>query len=261
MSVRPPVPAYLDRLIDALRRGEGTRWIHLGHWDAAPRPDEAAARGAFARAQARLDEVLLGMAELRDGQRVLDVGCGFGASLEAINRGFSGMRLHGVNVDPRQLELCRSIAPRGANRIAWHETDACRLPFADASFERVLCIEAMFHFSSRRAFFAEAARVLAPGGIAVASDIVLDEPDPAVAEGFGPWPEARADHRALAAAAGLRCDAVIDATRNTAPSHRYTTPSASPAQADAPVRAALALRRLHEDGRLRYLYLRFSRPA
>lgn len=261
MSVPAAVPAYFDRMIDALRRGEGTRWVHLGHWDAPPRPEEATARGAFARAQARLDEVLLGMADLRDGQRVLDVGCGFGASLDAVNRAFSGMRLAGVNIDPRQLELCRTLEARRGNRIEWHEADACRLPFADASFDRLLCIEAMFHFASRRAFFAEAARVLAPGGVMVASDILLQQHDPAVAEGFAPWPEADANHGALAAAAGLHCDIVFDATRNTLPSHRYTTPSAGAPHADAPVRAALALRRLHEDGRLRYLYLRFSRPS
>lgn len=259
MSLRAGVPAYFDRLIDGLRRGQGTRWVHLGHWDAPPAPAESEARGAFARAQARLDEVLLGMADLRDGQRVLDVGCGFGASLEAVDRGFSGMRLAGVNIDPRQLELCRTLAPRAGNRMEWHEADACRLPFADASFDRVLCIEAMFHFASRRAFFAEAARVLAPGGVLVASDILLPQVDPLIAEGFGPWPEGDADHRALAAAAGLHCDVVFDATRHTLPSHRYTTPSAEVPSADAPVRAALALRRLHEAGRLRYVYLRFSR--
>jgi len=47
----------------------------------------------------------------------------------------------------------------------------CRLPFPDASFNHVLCVEAMFHFASRRTFFAEAARVLKPGGAMVASDI------------------------------------------------------------------------------------------
>jgi len=256
MSVPGALPAYFDRLIEGLRRGEGGRWVHLGHWDASPQ----AGPGEFARAQARMDEVLLGMAALRDGLRVLDVGCGFGASLDAINRRFSGMRLAGVNLDPRQLELCRALEARDGNRFEWHEADACRLPFPEASFERVLCIEAMFHFASRRAFFAEAARVLAPGGVMVATDILLHGETAVVREGFGPWPENDADHHALAAAAGLRCDALVDATRNTLPSHRYTTPSAPPAQPDAPVRAALALRRLHEQGRLRYLYLRCTKP-
>jgi SAM-dependent methyltransferase len=271
LSVQPRVPAYFDRLIAGLRRGEGGRWVHLGHWDTPP----SAQPGDFARAQARLDEVLLGMAELRDGQAILDVGCGFGATVDAVNRRYSGMRIAGVNVDARQLALCRSIEPCNGNVLDWREADACRLPFADESFERVMCIEAMFHFASRRAFFAEAARVLAPGGLLVATDILLrasargaldasGEPvAAAIVPGFGPWPDlwgADADHRRLAADAGLRCDAAVDATDNTRPSHRYTTPKAPPARPDAPVRAALALRWLHERGHLQYLYLRFRKP-
>lgn len=259
MSVAAAVPPYFDRLIEGLRRGEGGRWVHLGHWDGAP----ADAPGEFARAQARLDAVLLRMAELRDGQRVLDAGCGFGATLEAVNRAHAGMQLTGVNIDARQLALCRGLEARHGNRLAWREADACALPFAEASFERVLCVEAMFHFASRRAFFAEAARVLVPGGLLVASDIVLRDASgvQALREGFGPWPEATADHRALAAAAGLVCDAWVDATAHTLPSHRYTTPSSPPARPDAMVRAALALRALHEGGRLQYLYLRCRKPA
>jgi SAM-dependent methyltransferase len=262
LSLAHRVPPYFDRLIESVRQGAAGRWVHLGHWDAPP---AGPGRDEFERAQQRLDERLLGMARLADGQRVLDVGCGFGASLDAINRACTGMRLTGVNVDPRQLELCRTLQARRGNAFDWREADACRLPFADASFERVLCIEAMFHFASRHAFFAQAARVLAPGGILVASDILLLAPGPAdaaaVREGFGPWPEDQADHRQLAADVGLHCDTLIDATPNTMPSHRYTTPSAPVAHPDAPVRAALALRRLHEQGRLRYLYLRCAKPA
>ena len=259
MTARPAVPAYFDRLIESLRRGEGGRWVHLGHWDRAP----AEAPGEFARAQARLDAALLGMAALADGQRVLDVGCGFGATLDAVNRAHARMRLVGVNIDPRQLELCRALAPRAGNVLEWREADAGALPFDEASVDRILCVEAMFHFASRASFFAEAARVLAPGGILVASDIVLevDTVPPEILAGFGPWPEAFADHRSLAAGAGLDCEAMIDATAQTLPSHRYTTPSTPPARPDAMVSAALALRRLHERGGLRYLYLRLRKPA
>jgi MPBQ/MSBQ methyltransferase len=265
-------PAYFDPLLVAFRRGQAGRWVHLGHWDSPQVADSE--RAAFGRAQARLDDILLEMADLHPRQSVLDVGCGLGATLETINRRVGGMSLTGLNIDARQLELCRGIEAANGNRFSWQEGDACALPFADASFDRLLCIEAMFHFASRRAFFAEAARVLRPGGVLVATDIVVSptarEMQTSVAAtidaGFGPWPDlwgSDADHRALGAAAGLHCSEWRDATANTLPSHRFTTPAQRMRHesGDIVAKAALMLEWLHVHGHLQYLYLRFDKAA
>jgi SAM-dependent methyltransferase len=49
--------------------------------------------------------------------------------------------------------------------------DATRLPFAAASFDGVISVEAAFHFASRARFFAETFHVLRPGGVLSMSDI------------------------------------------------------------------------------------------
>ncbi|MFI5455218.1 MAG: methyltransferase domain-containing protein [Isosphaerales bacterium] len=270
------VPAYFDFLIDGFERGLVGRSVHLGHWD-QPSGGVTSGPDEFARAQDRLDEVLLGMADFQDGQSVLDVGCGFGGSLQKVDRRFRNVRLVGVNIDPRQLAICRQLGPREGNVFEWIEADACDLPFADATFDRVLCIEAMFHFASRRVFFREAARVLRPGGVLVISDLDLDRSatradlpgfciEAMLRDGYGPWPEPwgeEVDGRALGGAAGLTCTRFLDATAQTRPSHRFTVPAHLGDGRDPgepTLRAALMLKWLHEHGHLRCVYMRFDKP-
>ena len=279
------VPAYFDYLIEARRGGLVDRCVHLGYWDAAG-PDGTAPLDAwraqeFALAQYRLDEKVLALAELRPGLEVLDAGCGFGGTLDAINARQVRMGLCGFNVDLRQLALCGDLRAAEGNRFTWVLGDACALPFADGAFDRVLCVEAMFHFPSRRRFFAEAARVLRPGGSLVGTDIVvspgaraLDQASfpirATLDEGYGPWPDfwgTEADHVRLAAEAGLQCVACEDIGVQVRPSHRFTTPAdaslqeaLAASQPNPALRAALMLKWLHEEGHLGYPLFRFDKP-
>lgn len=269
------VPAYFDHLLEAFSRGDVGRAVHLGFWETSPSwiAGGEPPPGDFARAQRRLDERVVSLAALADGQRVLDVGCGLGATLERIARLHRGMELAGLNVDLRQLAACRDLDPGPGNRISWVGADAVQLPFPAASWDRVLCVEAMFHFPSRRRFYEEAARVLAPGGVMVVTDIVTS-PGPgadaspllaALVEGYGPWPDAMgrdSDHAVLARDAGLEILQALDVTEGTRPSHRFTAPACALDEApDTGSRAAVALRLLHDAGGLRYPLLAFRKPA
>lgn len=274
----PRVPPYFDFLIDRFRQGVVSRFVHLGHWDASPPSDadEPLRVEDVERAVERLTEVLVDMADMRDGQCVLDIGCGFGGTVQHINQRFSDLWLTGVNIDPRQLDICRQLAPLRQNHLRWVGADACHLPFPDHSFDRILCIEAMFHFASRRLFFHEVARVLRPGGALVASDIALTESarqvevprfciEAPLRDGYGPWPDFwgdDADYRELGSAAGLRCSAFVDATRQTRPTHRFMVPpnaDVRPDPGDPLLRAAMMLKWLHDRDHLQYLYMRFDK--
>jgi MPBQ/MSBQ methyltransferase len=274
------VPPYFDFLIERFHHGVASRFVHVGHWDHPPPPVVEGAPNVedIEPAVERLTQVLVDMADVRDGQHVLDVGCGFGGTLQHVNQRCADMALVGVNVDPRQLAICRQLAPLHHNDLRWVGADACQLPFRDRSFDRILCIEAMFHFSSRRAFFREVARVLRPGGAFVASDIVLTESATRVAvprfcleaplrDGYGPWPDfwgEDADHRELGRAAGLRCTSLLDATPQTRPTHRFLVPADAEVRGDPGdplIRAAMMLKWLHEQDHLQYLYMRFDKPT
>lgn len=167
---------YFDLLINERQDGgeAGQLWdrqVHWGYWE-NPR-DALNTRADYVAAMAQMNGVLFEAGKVADGQRLLDVGCGFGGTIQEINAEHSNMDLTGLNIDPRQLAAAEAqTTAANGNHIAWVEGDACELPFEDNSFDCILAVECIFHFPSRQRFLAEAARVLKPGGYLAVSDFV-----------------------------------------------------------------------------------------
>ena len=66
--------------------------------------------------------------------------------------------------DLNQAMIDRAIAVGTARPVTWQMADAMSLPFANASFDVVLCQFGVMFFPDKPAAFAEMARVLSPGG-------------------------------------------------------------------------------------------------
>jgi ubiquinone/menaquinone biosynthesis C-methylase UbiE len=97
----------------------------------------------------------------------LEVGCGTGYWLAVAREARlkpspceSALILAGV--DPSVLMLNRArVAVDTAHLVRARAED---LPWRDATFDRIFCVNALHHFTDRARFFAEARRVLRPGG-------------------------------------------------------------------------------------------------
>jgi cyclopropane fatty-acyl-phospholipid synthase-like methyltransferase len=268
--VQRKVPGYFDFLIPAFRTGETGRHVHFGYWDDPPPLAAPCTADEFEAAQARLCDLIIDLAGFANGQHVLDVGCGFGGTLAALNARWNRMTLVGLNLDDRQLAICQTIARRASNTLACVAADACELPFGPDCFDRIVCLEAIFHFRSRAEFFAQAARSLRPGGLLVMTDFLIRPPGAAapfptpfvervIRRDYGPWPDiwmAADAIRAVAARAGLALEQEIDLTPQTLPTHRVTAPIRSTPSAPA---AGDLLRWLHEHGFLSYVGLVLAR--
>jgi MPBQ/MSBQ methyltransferase len=265
------VPPYFALLIDAFRSGRTGRHVHLGYWDTPPLARRCAA-DEFEAAQARLCDVFIESADLSDGQSVLDVGCGFGGTLAAVDNRRQDMRLVGLNIDRRQLDICRTLPARPTNSLSFVMADAGAMPFQPNCFDRLLCLEAMFHFPSRHAFLAQAADALRSGGRLTLTDILLRNPgdrapaDIAVLEQtirreYGPWPRLWAGLDQILESAhrsGLALEHIIDATEQTLPTYRMTAPGDQDASPPRPSAGSL-MRWLHREGYLSYVCLAFSK--
>jgi SAM-dependent methyltransferase len=123
--------------------------------------DEIAAgyRDFFAAITGYAIEPLLDAAQVRAGQRVLDVATGPGSlASRAASRG--AVRVVGVDIAPRMIAIAAARYPN----IEFREEDAEGLGFEDASFDTVLCNFGIGHFPRPERALSEFVRVTAPGG-------------------------------------------------------------------------------------------------
>ena len=92
--------------------------------------------------------------------RVLDVACGTGK--QAMRIAARGCHSVGVEASMEMIGVGRWVHPGSDARIV--RSIAESLPFADASFDRVICQGSLDHFADPHAFMREAARVVARDG-------------------------------------------------------------------------------------------------
>ena len=205
------VAVHYDELDVAYRRIWGEH-VHHGYWRTGRESAAEAVEALVGLVETRLD--------LERGQDVCDIGCGYGATAVGLVARH-GVSVLGLTVSAAQEGIARSRGIPGFTclRRDWLDN---RLP--DASFDRAYAIESSEHMVDKDRFFAEAARVLRPGGRMVVCAWLEGEAarpwdkrhllEPICTEGRLPGMGSRADYEELASRAGLVLAGYEDISRS-----------------------------------------------
>ncbi len=119
---------------------------------------------------------------------IVDVGCGTGELVVAISRKLRDARIVGIDTSADML-LWAGRHETTDGRVRFVAADVARLPFPDESVDLIVSTLSLHHWPDPAAAFAEVARVLSPGGVALVYDLrllALDSKEMAkAAEGAG----------------------------------------------------------------------------
>lgn len=207
------VSGHYDEL-DAAYRDIWGEHVHHGYWVSGRESPEEAAEALVRLVAERLD--------LRPGMDLVDIGCGYAGTAGWLAE-HRQAKVTCFTISEAQAAIARARAERVAGLTIFCR-DWLDNALADASFDRAYAIESSEHMVDKPRFFAQAARVLRPGGrLVVCAWLATERPtpreirhllEPICREGRLPSMGSRSEYEAMAAAAGFSLLGHDDISRN-----------------------------------------------
>jgi tocopherol O-methyltransferase len=207
------VAEHYDEL-DPVYRSVWGDHVHHGLW--------ATGRETPGEAVEALADAVAERLRLIPGQTCVDIGCGYGATARRL-AATRGVRVTGFTLSAEQA---RYAAAHPVPGVDIHVRDWMSNSLADASADAAWAIESSEHMADKPRFFAEAHRVLAPGGRLVVCAWLAGTDasgwrirhllEPICREGRLPSMGTREEYEAMAAATGFEITGYEDVSRQVA---------------------------------------------
>ena len=113
----------------------------------------------FASGQAKTVDIL----SLREGDSLLDVGCGTGWAVTYAAGKLSKGKACGIDLSPGMIAQARKTAAEFSN-VEFHVADAEAIPYPDGTFDAIVCTHSFHHYSNPVEALREMKRVLVRDG-------------------------------------------------------------------------------------------------
>ncbi len=134
--------------------------FHHGYWIRGDETRETA--------QNQLVDRLAKFAAIKPGAKILDVGCGMGASSVYLAKNYEAVPT-GITISPIQVQMANELAEREKVKAKFLLMDAQDITL-DEPFDVVWSIESISHYQRKDGFFASAAPLLKSGGTIAITD-------------------------------------------------------------------------------------------
>ena len=102
---------------------------------------------------------------------LLDCGCGTAPMLTLLHEKYPEKHYTGIDLTPKMIEVAKAKKMKNVELIVG---DCEHLPFADDSFDAVICCESFHHYPNPQDFFDSVYRVLRPGGRFILRDMTMN---------------------------------------------------------------------------------------
>jgi tocopherol O-methyltransferase len=204
--------------------GKKNRSVHFGYYDHEVRTHD--------KALLNLNKVMATKSCVKDGDIILDAGCGQGGSSVWLAENYN-VQVTGITLVPHQVEKAQknALKSRVNSQVLFSEQDYTSTNFANESFTVIWACESVCHAMEKINFYKEAYRLLKPGGRLICADYFRTE-RPLTSDGenllhawLNGWSindiDTIAEHKTNAAQSGFTEFSFDDITEYTKPSLRH----------------------------------------
>jgi tocopherol O-methyltransferase len=137
--------------------------MHYGYWEKGIKTHKDALNN--------MNCVLAERAKIKDGDKILDAGCGVGASSIWLAKKYN-IEVIGITLSALQCKKANEFAEKAgvSNRVKFLVQDYTKTSFPDKNFDVVWAVESVCHADDKNKFLKEAKRLLRDGGRLILAD-------------------------------------------------------------------------------------------